>query len=82
VLVVEVLSRSTAKRDRTDKLAGYFKVPTIQHYLLIDPEKSEIVWHRRTADGALRPPVTRRKGSLRLDPPGIELALADIFPPA
>ena len=28
VLVVEVLSRSTAKRDRTDKLAGYFKVPT------------------------------------------------------
>ena len=82
VLVVEVLSRSTARRDRTDKLAGYFKVPTIEHYLLIDPEKSEITWHRRAAGGMPRPPVSRRKGSLRLDPPGIELAIAEIFPPA
>ena len=82
VLVVEVLSRSTAKRDRTDKLAGYFKVPSIVHYLLIDPARSEIIWHRRAAGGAIQPPVVVREGSLALDPPGIELAVAEIFPPA
>ena len=81
VLVVEVLSPSTAKRDRTDKLAGYFKVPSIQHYLIIDPDEREVIWHRRGAAGALAPPATLREGSISLDPPGIELAHADIFPP-
>jgi Uma2 family endonuclease len=82
VLVVEVLSRSTAKRDRTDKLTGYFKVPTVAHYLLIDPERSEIVWHRRAAGDTVQPPVVVREGSLMLEPPGIELTVAAIFPPA
>jgi Uma2 family endonuclease len=79
VLVVEVLSPSTAKRDLSDKLAGYFQVPSIQHYVVLDPEDGEIIWHRRAAGGGLEPPVTLREGSLRLDPPGIELAAADIF---
>jgi Uma2 family endonuclease len=82
VLVVEVLSRSTRKRDLTDKLAGYFQVPSIQHYLVIDPEDREVVWHRRAAGGGLEPPQKLRDGSLALDPPGIMLAVADVFPPA
>jgi Uma2 family endonuclease len=81
VLVVEVLSPSTAKRDRTDKLAGYFQVPSILHYLVIDPEEREVIWHRRAAAGGLEPPTTLREGALKLDPPGIEFRIADIFPP-
>jgi Uma2 family endonuclease len=80
VLVVEVLSPSTTKRDLTDKLAGYFQVPSIQHYLVIDPEDREVIWHRRAGAGALEPPQTLREGSLRLDPPGITLAVGDVFP--
>jgi Uma2 family endonuclease len=80
VVVVEVLSRSTAKRDRTDKLAGYFKVPSIQHYLIIDPQDRDVVWYRRAMGGAMESPLTLREGSLRLDPPGITLAFSDIFP--
>jgi Uma2 family endonuclease len=79
VIVVEVLSPSTAKRDLSDKLAGYFQVASIQHYVVLDPEDREIIWHRRAAGGGLEPPVTLREGSLRLDPPGIELAAAEIF---
>ena len=82
VIVVEVLSPSTAKRDLSDKLAGYFQVPSIQHYLVIDPEDREIIWHRRAAAGTLEPPLTVRGGSLALDPPRITLAIADVFPPA
>jgi Uma2 family endonuclease len=81
VIVVEVLSPSTAKRDRADKLAGYFRVPSIQHYLVLDPEEHEVIWYRRaTASGALEPPLALREGVISLDPPGIELAVADIFP--
>ncbi|MGE0849180.1 MAG: Uma2 family endonuclease [Hyphomicrobiaceae bacterium] len=80
VLVVEVLSPSIAKRDRNDKLVGYFKVPSIQHYLVLDPEEREVIWYRRAAGGAIEPPATLREGALRLDPPGIELAVAGIFP--
>jgi Uma2 family endonuclease len=82
VLVVEVLSLSSVKRDLADKLAGYFKVANIQHYLVLDPEEREVIWHRRAAGGALEQPLTLREGSLTVDPPGIELAVAEIFPPA
>jgi Uma2 family endonuclease len=81
VLVVEVLSPSTARRDLTDKLAGYFKVPSVQHYLVLDPEEREIVWYHRAAGGAIEPPSVLRAGTVHLDPPGIELAVAEVFPP-
>jgi Uma2 family endonuclease len=80
VLVVEILSPSTAKRDLADKLAGYFKVPSIQHYLIVDPEEREIIWHRRAGGGALEQPLTLREGSLTIDPTGIEITLGNIFP--
>jgi Uma2 family endonuclease len=35
VIVVEVLSPSTESVDLADKLADYFKVATIQHYLIV-----------------------------------------------
>lgn len=82
VLVVEVLSPSTAKRDLSEKLAGYFQVPSVQHYLVLDPEDREIIWHRRATAGALEPPLTVREGSLDLSPPGIVLTVADVFPTA
>jgi Uma2 family endonuclease len=69
------------KRDLSDKLAGYFLVPSIAHYLVIDPEEREVIWYRRAAGGTLEPPVPLREGSLKLDPPGIALDVADIFPP-
>jgi len=82
VLVVEMLSPSTAKRDLSDKLAGYFKVPSVQHYLVLDPEEREVIWYRRAAGGTIEPPLTLREGTLRAEPPGIELAVADLFPAA
>jgi Uma2 family endonuclease len=80
IVVVEVLSPSTARGDRTDKLDGYFRVPSVLHYLVIDPARQEIVWHRRGVAGGHQPPVPVRNGALTLDPPGITLELAEIFP--
>jgi Uma2 family endonuclease len=80
VVVIEVLSPSTTKRDWTDKLDGYFKVPSVRHYLIVDAAARAIAWHRRAADGGHTAPTPVREGSLRLDPPAIEFALADFFP--
>jgi Uma2 family endonuclease len=80
-IVAEVLSPSTARRDRTDKLAGYFQVPSIEHYLILNPEKHGIIWYRRAPGGGHQPPVPMSEGTLDLDPPGVTLAVAEIFPP-
>ncbi len=81
VIVVEVLSPSTAKRDRTDKVAGYSKVTSIEHYLIVDPEGREVAWHRRAGAGKLRSPVAVRDGTLKFDQPVITLSVAEIFAP-
>ena len=79
VIVVEVLSPSSLKRDLTDKLAGYFQVPGIVHYLILDPEDKVVIWHRRAAAGGLEPPVKLATGNLRLDPPGFDIDVAGVF---
>ena len=78
VIVVEVLSPGTAQRDFGAKLAGYFAVDSIRHYLIADPERRLLIHHAR-GDGDLI--VTRIvSGSvLRLDPPGLDLAVAEFF---
>lgn len=81
VVVVEVLSPSNAMQDLRDKLQGYFQVSSIQHYLIVDPDKRLIIHHAR-ADGEVIATRIVSDGSLRLDPPGIELAAADMFPRA
>ena len=77
-IVVEVLSPSTGRRDLTVKLAGYFKVPSIEHYVIADWEAAELIHYRREGAG-IAPPVILREGVLRLDPPGIGIALTDVF---
>ncbi len=48
IIVVEVLSPSTAQIDVTTKLKGYFEVPSVQHYLIVDPDGRTLTHHRRT----------------------------------
>ena len=78
VIVVEVLSSSTRRIDLTHKLAGYFRLPSVMHYLIVDPTQPSVVHHARgTGDTILTRIVTA--GSIALEPPGLELALADIY---
>ncbi len=78
IVVVEVLSPSTERKDFTVKLRGYFDAPTIQHYLIVNWEDREIVHHARAGEGLAKPSIVR-DGILKLDPPGLEIAHAEIF---
>ncbi|MEQ1710717.1 MAG: Uma2 family endonuclease, partial [Hyphomicrobium sp.] len=50
VIVCEVLSPSTAKHDMSAKLEGYFALPSIQHYIIADPDRPMLIVHSRGAD--------------------------------
>ncbi len=79
LIVVEVLSPSNALRDLRDKLAGYFTVESIAHYLIVDPDKRMIIHHQRRGGEFVTHIV--REGVVRLDPPGMGIALEKIFGP-
>jgi Uma2 family endonuclease len=78
VVIIEVLSLSTKRIDATIKLAGYFRVPSVMHYLIIDPDKPLVLHHARNADGTILTRIVN-DGAIALDPPGIEIAVADIY---
>src|SRR5208337_1062180 len=81
VIVVEVLSPSSMRRDLTGKVAGYFKVESIRHYLIVDAEEAVIIHYGRSAEGIF-PPKIIRDGQIALDPPGLTLDAADLLLPA
>jgi Uma2 family endonuclease len=78
MIVVEVLSPSTRKFDETVKREGYFSLPSVHHYLIVDPEGPPIVHHSRQPDGATLK-AEAHKGMLTLSPPGIEVGVAELL---
>jgi Uma2 family endonuclease len=81
VIVVEVLSPSNSRRDLTIKVDGYALVASIQHYLVIDPRDRVVQHFHRQGDTLLPTPDDAVVGTLRLDPPGLEVAVADLLGP-
>ena len=83
-LVVEILSPSTAARDRGIKLDRY-RVFGVAEYWVIDPHERNVeVW--RFAEGAREPIVLEPSDTLRWMPePGgstLDIPLAELFGPA
>jgi Uma2 family endonuclease len=66
--------------DHGRKLSGYFSIPSVQHYLILDPERRVIIHHKRGASDAIETRVLT-DGVARLDPPGFEVAVEALFPP-
>jgi Uma2 family endonuclease len=77
VIVVEVLSPGTRSTDTGAKLEGYFKVPSIAHYLIVHPTKRTVIHHRRNGDGI----DTRILGSgpIVMNPPGITITVEELY---
>jgi len=78
IIVVEVLSPSTRDVDAAAKLAGYFNLPSICHYLIIDPDKRLVIHHGRGGGEEI---ITRivRDQTVSLDPPGLQVDLRGLF---
>lgn len=79
VIVVEVLSPSSAREDQGRKPHAYLGQPFVAHVLVLDAEARTVQHYRRDAPGRL---VVSRHGpgeTLALDPPGLVLAVAGVF---
>jgi Uma2 family endonuclease len=73
LILVEVTSPDSVKRDTVDKLIDYFSVPSVIHYLIVNPDAKVIVHHRRIDGGEILTRIVR-SGPITLDPPGIGIA--------
>ena len=78
IIVVEALWPSAQSVDTGAKLADYFKVPSIQHYLIVRADRRAVVHHQRCEDGDIKTRLIA-EGRIALDPPGIEIAIEDFY---
>lgn len=80
VVVVEVLSPSTRSVDTGVRLADYFWVPSIRHYLIVRADRRAVVHHRRRDGGGIETSLAA-EGRIVLDPPGISILVEDLYAP-
>ena len=69
--------------DLSLKLEGYFTLPSVIHYLVIDPDKPAVIHHCRGSDGVILTRFVSDK-SLRLKgTPGgdLDLDLTEVLAP-
>jgi Uma2 family endonuclease len=76
--VVEVLSPDSGTRDRATKLRAYFRLPSVQHYLIVWPDEQRIVRHSRMPNDEVATTVFV-SGEIRLDPPGIAMTVEEFY---
>ena len=82
ILIVEVLSPSTAGLDFTVKLEEYKAIPSVQSYLICSQDEPRAwVWSRQGEGSWPKLPteLAGRDGAIPLGGLGIELAMAAIF---
>lgn len=79
IVVVEVVSPSSSRSDTGAKVAEYFRVPSILHYLIIDPASRAVIQHSRTVGSSSIVTNIHRSGSITLDPPGLEVRVEDLL---
>ena len=73
-----MLSPSTAAFDHGAKLEGYFSLPSLAHYLLIDPDRRVVILHSRGREAVIETRILR-DGEVKLDPPGLAFAFDELF---
>ena len=75
-LIVEVLSESTERIDRREKLLAYQTLPSLREYLLVAQDRMQVELFRRSNDWRVE---RRESGELWLDCVSAPVTLADIY---
>jgi Uma2 family endonuclease len=80
IVVVEVLSPSTAERDQGRKRWAYWSISSLRHYVLIDQDQPIVETSSPDAGGSWRSVIHRGLDArLRLDVLGVEIGLDEVF---
>lgn len=79
-VIVEVLSKSTEKRDRIEKFADYRGIPSLKEYILISQDKLHIEHYVRGANLEwILTDTNKPEGKVVIASLGCELFLKDVY---
>lgn len=81
LIVVEVASPTSERDDTGAKLVDYFSVPSIQHYLIVFPQRRVIVHYQRGEGGKIDARIAH-DGEIALRPPGLTVLVGALLGPA
>ncbi len=78
-LIVEVLSNSTARIDRSEKYLTYIQLESLQGYLLLEQNKIGATLYRRDGNDWRREELNDPQATLTLPCTGLTVQLAEIY---
>ena len=78
VLIVEVLSPSTAKDDIGQKWQGYCLIQSLRHYLVVAQDSRFVTLHTRTGPASFEETV-HQEGVIELAALGVSLSFEEIY---
>ena len=79
VLIVEVLSPSTAATDRQIKIPDYRRIPSVQEILLIDSESAFAEVHRRDGDRWINEIIRGLEATLALNSVPLTISMSELY---
>ena len=80
VLIVEVLSPSTAAYDLKDKFTAYQSIDSFREYLIVSQDRPHIIQHIRQSKGRwLRIEIEGLDGEVALESVNVTLPLSEIY---
>ncbi|MGL4489748.1 MAG: Uma2 family endonuclease [Rhizobiaceae bacterium] len=79
LIVVEVVSPSSEERNVHEKMIDYFSINSICHYLIVYLDRHFVVHHSRSNANAKVETTFVSTGVIDLTPPGVSIAVADLF---
>jgi Uma2 family endonuclease len=77
VFLAEVLSPTTERVDRGEKLLNYQQIPTLEEYLLCEQDLARVEIYRRS--NGFRREVLENGDTIRLDSLGLELSVGELY---
>lgn len=78
-LIIEVLSASTRRTDISEKKDAYLSIPTLNHYLIVEPDEAKVIVYRRDGQEFQQSIVEGVDNNIVLSDLEITLSLAEIY---
>lgn len=79
ILLIEVVSPTTERTDRREKLSAYLSIPSLQEYLLIMQDRIEVKFHRRGENRWQEEFYRDIADNVRFDSVGLTLSVETIY---
>lgn len=79
-LIIEVISPSTERTDRHEKMTAYKRMASLQEYALVMQDRMQVEVHRRQGDEPWKvETVSQSDEQIRFDSIGLTLSVGDVY---